>query len=94
VAGTALLQPAQNRFRGFAAMVSGLVAHERAQISLRAGDKTAGRAFFQQARDDYNQCIAAGKADPGDQFLKRQIIEPTCIHYKSDAENALQNLSL
>jgi hypothetical protein len=91
-AGEPLIAPAQNRLRGFAAMARGLVAHDRAQVALRAGDKAAGRSFFEQARDAYGQCIAAGKSDPGDQFLQRQIIAPTCARYEADVARALQQL--
>jgi hypothetical protein len=90
--GDALIQPSQNRLRGFAAMVRGLVAHERAQMALRAGDKDAARAHFLQAREFYNQCIAAGKVDPGDQFLKRQIITFTCTPKEANVAAALQGM--
>jgi hypothetical protein len=91
-AGASLIQPAQNRMRGYAAMARGLIAHERAQIALRRGDKNASRTFFQQARDAYGQCIAAGLADPGDQFLRRQLIAITCARNAQDVANALQQL--
>ena len=58
-------------------------------IALRAGDKANGRMFLEQARDSYDQCIAAGTADPGDQFLQRQIIAVTCAR---DQPNVLQTL--
>jgi hypothetical protein len=91
-AGAALIQPAQNRLRGYAAMVRGLIAHERAQIALRAGDRDAGRVSFQQARDAYGQCIGAGQADPGDQFLQRQLIASTCAPNAQNVADALQQL--
>jgi hypothetical protein len=91
-AGTALIQPAQNRLRGYAAMVRGLITHERAQIALRAGDRDPGRGFFQQARDAYGQCIAAGQADPGDQFLQQQLIASTCAPNAQNVAAALQQL--
>jgi hypothetical protein len=90
--GVALIQPAQNRLHGYAAMARGLIAHERAQIALRAGDQNASRSFFQQARDAYGQCIAAGQADPGDQFLQRQLIAITCAPNAQNVANALQQL--
>jgi hypothetical protein len=91
-AGSALIQPAQNRLRGYAAMTRGMIAYERAQIALRAGEQDASRAFFQQARDAYGQCILAGQADPGDQFLQRQLIAGTCAPYEQDVTGALQRL--
>ncbi len=90
--GAALIQPAQNRLHGYAAMARGMIAYERAQIALRAGDRDASRAFFQQARDAYGQCIAAGQADPGDQFLQQQLIAITCAPYAQDVVDALQRL--
>jgi hypothetical protein len=91
-AGEALIQPQQNRFRGFAAMVRGMIAHQQAQIRLRAKDQATARELFQQARDFYNQCISAGKADPGDQFLKRQIIAFTCAPREASVAAALQRI--
>lgn len=91
-AGEALIQPEQNRFRGFAGMVRGLIAHQRAQIRLRANDQAAARQLFQQARDAYTRCIAAGQADPGDQFLKRQIVAFTCTPREASVAAALQRL--
>jgi tetratricopeptide (TPR) repeat protein len=91
-AGEALIQPEQNRFRGFVAMVHGIVAHDRAQTRLRAKDPAAARELFQQARDFYSQCIAAGKVDPGDQFLKRQIIMFTCTPREASVAAALQRI--
>jgi hypothetical protein len=91
-AGAALIQPAQNRLRGYAAMARGLIAYDRAQIALRAGDAGASRAFFQQARDAFGQCIAAGQADPGDQFLQRQLIAITCAPSAQNVADALQRL--
>jgi hypothetical protein len=90
--GAALIQPAQNRLHGYAAMAGGMIAYERAQIALRAGDRGASRVFFQQAHDAYGQCIAAGQADPGDQFLQRQLIAVTCAPYAQDVVDALQRL--
>jgi len=91
-AGAALIQPAQNRLQGYAAMTRGQIAYERAQIALRAGERDASRAFFQQARDAYGQCIAAGQADPGDQFLQRQLIAITCAPYAQQVADVLQQL--
>jgi tetratricopeptide (TPR) repeat protein len=91
-AGEALTRPEQNRLRGFAAMARGLIAHQRAQIRLRAGDKAAARELFTQASQLYGQCIAAGQADPGDQFLRRQIIEPTCAPYQASTAAAAQRI--
>ena len=88
--GAALIEPAQNRLHGYAAMARGLIAHERAQIALRAGDQQASRSFFQQARDAYGECIAAGQADPGDQFLQRQLIAITCAPNAQNVVDALQ----
>jgi hypothetical protein len=90
--GAALIQPAQNRLHGYAAMARGLIAHERAQILLRAGDQLASRSFFQQARDAYGHCIAAGQADPGDQFLQQQLIAVTCAPNAQHVAQALQQL--
>jgi hypothetical protein len=91
-ASAPLIEPNQNRFHGFAAMVRGVVAYERAQITLRVGDKSAARALFQQTRDAFAECIAAGTNDPGDLFLKRQIIDGTCAPFEQAVAQALQNL--
>jgi hypothetical protein len=91
-AGAALIQPAQNRLHGYAAMARGLIAYDRAQIALRAGEQDASRAFFQQARDGFGQCVTAGQADPGDQFLQRQLIAITCAPYAQQVVDALQRL--
>ncbi|HEU5100087.1 MAG TPA: hypothetical protein VFU22_13760, partial [Roseiflexaceae bacterium] len=91
-AGEALIQPEQNRFQGFAAMVRGLIAHQQAQIRLRANDQAAARELFAQARDAYTRCIAAGQADPGDQYLKRQIIAFTCTPRQASVAAALQRI--
>jgi hypothetical protein len=91
-AGAALIQPAQNRLHGYATMARGMIAYEHAQIALRAGDRDASRAFFQQSRDAFGQCIAAGQADPGDQFLQRQLIAITCAPYALQVADALQQL--
>jgi hypothetical protein len=90
--GEELMQPEQNRYRGFAAMARGLIAEEWAQIRLRAGDETAGRRFLQQAADAYGKCLAAGQTDPGDQFLRRQIIDVTCAQRKPIVAQRLENL--
>jgi tetratricopeptide (TPR) repeat protein len=87
-----LIEPAQNRLLGFAAMARGTIALERAQIRSRAGDGVGARVQFEQARDAYNQCIAAGKSDPGDQFLQRQIIAKTCAPSVEIVEQALRSL--
>jgi tetratricopeptide repeat protein len=91
-AGAALIEPAQNRLHGYAAMARGLIAFERAQIALRAGDRDSSRAFFQQARDAFGQCIAAGQTDPGDQFLQRQLIAITCAPNAQRVADTLQQL--
>jgi tetratricopeptide (TPR) repeat protein len=90
--GVLLIDPAQNRLLGFAAMARGTIALERAQISSRTGDRASARALFEQARDAYNQCISAGKSDPGDEFLQRQIIAKTCAPNAQIAEQALRGL--
>ncbi len=76
--GSALTQPAQIRLRGFGAMIQGVIANRRAELSAQKGDVAASRASFQQAHAAYEQCIAAGQDDPGDEFLKQQIIATTC----------------
>ncbi len=91
-AATVHIQPAYNRLRGFAAMLQGLLAHDRAQIALQSRNTAAARALFQQAQQHYNACIAAGQADPGDQFLQRQIIAVTCKPYASSVALTLQQL--
>ena len=91
-AGAALIEPAQNRLLGFAAMARGTIGYERAQIRLRAKDKPSARDLFQRARDDYARCIAAGQADPGDQFLQRQIIAKTCAPAEQQIGQVLQSL--
>ncbi len=91
-AGEALIEPAQNRLRGVAALARAFAAHDRAQIRSRAGDKAAARGFFQQAIGYYDQCIAAGQADPGDQFLKRQIVDVTCVPRRQSAAAAIQRI--
>jgi len=90
--GAALIQPTQNRLHGYAAMARGLLAYERAQIALRAGARDISRGFFQQARDAFGQCIAAGQADPGDQFLQRQLIAITCAPNAQRIASTLQEL--
>jgi tetratricopeptide (TPR) repeat protein len=92
-AATPLLPAEQNRIRGVAAMARGLVAHQRAQLLARTKAKTAAiRASFQGAIDAYQQCISAGLADPGDLFLKRQIIDFTCRPRQESARAALARL--
>jgi hypothetical protein len=91
-AGEALIGPAQNRLLGFAAMARGLIAHQRAQVRNRAGDKAAARALFEQARDFYRRCVAASQADPGDQFLRRQIADFTCKPGEASAVAAIQRI--
>ena len=91
-AGAALVDPAQNRLLGFAAMVRGTIGYERAQVRLRAKDKPSARDLFQRARDDYARCVAAGRADPGDQFLQRQIIAKTCAPAEQQIGQVLQGL--
>lgn len=93
-AAEALIQPEQNRLRGVAAMARGLVAHQRAQMLARAnGQNTAARAMFQQAVDAYQQCIASSQADPGDLFLKRQIVDFTCQPLAKSAAAARDRLA-
>ena len=89
-----LILPEQNRFRGVAAMVHGLIAHQRAQMLARtSGQAPAARAMFQQAVDAYRQCIAASQADPGDLFLKRQIVDVTCRPRAESAAAALARMT-
>jgi tetratricopeptide (TPR) repeat protein len=91
-AGTALIKPEQNRLQGFEAMVRALIAHQRAQVQNRAGDKVAARDLFEQARDFYHRCIAASQADPGDQFLRQQIVDFTCKPGEASAIAAIQRI--
>ncbi|HEX5688980.1 MAG TPA: hypothetical protein VFX76_03210 [Roseiflexaceae bacterium] len=90
--GEALLRPEQNRFHGFAAMIHGLIAHWRGQISLRTSDPAAARTQFTQADQFYQQCIQAGENDSNDLFLQRQIIDQTCKPRKNSVEMALKQL--
>ena len=91
-AAAVLIQPEHNRLRGFAAMLNGLLAHDRAQIALQARNTAIARALFQQAQQSYIKCIAAGQADPGDQFLQRQIIAVTCEPYAKSVALSIQQL--
>lgn len=87
------MQAEQNRMRGVAAMARGLVAHQRAQLLGRTKAKTTAiRASFQGAINAYQQCINAGLADPGDLFLKRQIVDFTCQPLQESARTALARL--
>jgi hypothetical protein len=90
--GAALIQPAQVRLRGFAEMIRGVVANRQAELRIQAGDTAGGSAFFRQARDAYDTCSAAGRDDPGDQFLKQQIIATTCVPGGQAVTKALQQL--
>lgn len=88
--GVSIARPSEYRLRGFAAMVLAFIAEQRAQTAFRAADQATGRAMLQEAQKQYEQCIAAGAADPGDQFLHRQIITATCAPREQIVAQRLQ----